>query len=54
MKKNIAKDFEKKNDTFVLLKICISIINHILIDKGIVTQDELEKYFIKEIKNEKT
>lgn len=48
--KNIVKNYEKENGTLMLLKKCISVINRILVDKKIVTDDELMQYFKKEIK----
>ena len=47
--KNIAKNYEKQNGSIMLLKKCIAVINRVLVDKKIATDDELMEYFKKEI-----
>ena len=42
-------DFEKKYGEAAFLKVCIGTLNKILVDKKIVTEEELVKVFSKEM-----
>ena len=48
----IAENFERINGTDAFLKTCIIIINKLLVEKGIVTPEELEEMFREEMSNE--
>lgn len=44
-------EFEKKYGNIVFIKLCGSALNKLLVDKGLITKKELQKYFLKEVKN---
>lgn len=47
---SICKEFEEKSGSILFLKLCGSVVNRILVDKGIVTEEELKGYLQKELK----
>lgn len=47
---NLANKFEEKYGTDDILKVTISVINRILVKKGVCTEEELQEEFIDRIK----
>ena len=46
MEENKVNKFEKEYSTCALLKRCVSVINHILVDKNICTAKELSEGYV--------
>ncbi len=43
-------EFEEKYGTLEFIKVCLSSLNNLLVKKGLITEEELQNSFLKEIK----
>ena len=43
----LAIDFEKKHGTHLFLKASISVLNKVLVEKGMITKQEIQEEFVK-------